>query len=145
MSPVAVQQAVRVFRPHMALRVVLVMALGLWMVAAALTVGYRHLLEPAVMVGALAFCGLFTLLLGHYLPQEISVDDQAVTYRGFFAARRLAFSEIRTVDVLPVPMMMVNYGIHTARNTIAFTSFIAGHRDLLELVVERAHLVPRRD
>ncbi|MEW5855232.1 MAG: hypothetical protein AB2A00_41025 [Myxococcota bacterium] len=140
-TAVAGHSTARTYRPYLALRLALVVAFCGWTFAAMAAVTLPEL-GGWQRVMALGFCVMFTILGGHYLPLEIQVDDQALTYRGFFKYHRIRFDEILAVDVLPVPLS-VFYGIRTEHMVIAFTNFISGHRDLAEHILRRARLARR--
>jgi hypothetical protein len=136
------QPAVLTFRPHLALRVCLALALAWWVAVLAAALGLPE--APAsTRWGALFFCGFFAATGLHYLSLEIQVDQEALTYRGLLTVKRLRLAEVRSVVVVPVPLME-SYGVRAASGAIRFTSMIAGHRELAALVVERARLSPRR-
>lgn len=85
------------------------------------------------------FVALFVGVGLYYWTMHIVVDDYAVTYRGLLAFRTYAFEEILEIRITPVPGM-TSYDVRTKWDGLCFTSLIAGHRDLVDLIVSRAHL-----
>ena len=89
------------------------------------------------------FLVLFSLSGAYYGRTAIFVDSKGVTYRGVVRTRRFSFADIRKVDVLPGPGLIV-YAIRGRGREVHFTSFFAHHRRLMQLLVERAGLSPLR-
>jgi hypothetical protein len=70
------------------------------------------------------------------------VEGDTLVYRGFLGLRRVSLRDVEGVDVQPIPLM-TSYDVKTRRTHVAFSSFIAGHRQLLQLIVDGARLVPQ--
>jgi len=133
----------RIYRPHLLLRLGVAAGLVGWMLVTAVAAGLPELSLDVVLKSA-GFSLFFTMLGGHYLPMEFEVTDAGVIRRTLFGERRISFSDVKAIQVLPMALM-VSYGIQTRRMVMAFTSFIAGHREMLQLIAERAHVQPQRD
>jgi hypothetical protein len=86
------------------------------------------------------FIAFFALSLAYYGRTAIFVDSAGFTYRGIVRTRRFAFDDIRKVHVLPGPVTV--YSVRARGSGIHFTSFFAHHRQLMELLVEKAGLAP---
>jgi hypothetical protein len=125
----------------MALRIALVVALAVWLLATGLAFLLPDVPRQTAWLAMLLLTS-FALFCVYWLPMEISVDETWITYHGITGLRRLRLADIESINVLPVPGM-TNYDVCTAASGIVFTSFISGHRDLVELLVSRARLVPR--
>ncbi|MBI5494044.1 MAG: hypothetical protein HY904_03395 [Deltaproteobacteria bacterium] len=135
------KRAPSVFRPYLLVRLAVAVALVAWMVITLLAA--RLGVDGDVLLQALAFCTLFTVLAFHYWPMELRVDGTSLHYRGFLGELSVPLSAITDIEVTPIPGM-TNYGVLAPQGSIVFTSFIAGHRQLLDLLVSRAHLSPHR-
>jgi hypothetical protein len=133
----------RVFRPVLWLRVPVAAAFSLWLgiTFAAIVSGLNLPLQVWI---SLAFFILLFLATGlYYWSMRITVDEYAVTYRGLLAFRSYAFDDILEIRVIPVPGM-TNYDVRTRFDGLCFTSLIARHQDLVDLIVTRANLSARR-
>jgi len=86
------------------------------------------------------FVAFFALSLAYYVRTSIEVDASGMTYHGVIKTRRLTFDDIKKIDVLPGPITV--YAIRSTAGWVHFTSFFWHHRQLMELVVQRAGLSP---
>lgn len=84
------------------------------------------------------FVAFFALSVAYYGRTAIYVDSMGVTYRGIVRTQRFSFQDIRKVHVLPGPVTV--YSVRARGCGIHFTSFFNRHRQLMELLVERAGL-----
>src|SRR4051794_7710169 len=57
-------------------------------------------------IGAAVFAVLYCVALAYYLRTAVFVDTQGVTFRGLIRTRRFLFRDIRTVKVLPGPIIV---------------------------------------
>ena len=89
-------------------------------------------------VAALFFIVLFGGAVAYYGRTAIFVDHRGVTYRGLLRTRRLSFSEIRNLEVLPG--LVTVYAVCAPAARMIFTSLFAHHRQLADLLVERSGL-----
>jgi len=134
----------RVFRPALWLRLPVLAALLLWLAVTIFAIAGRIALPVTIWLELSFFVALFTAVVLYYWSMRITVDDNAVTYQGVLAVRTCAFDEILEVRVFPVPGL-TNYSIFTRRDGLSFSSLIAGHKDLFDLIVARAHLSVKKD
>lgn len=88
------------------------------------------------------FVVFFALALAYYARSAIMVDAHGVTYRGIVRTRRLSWSEIRKLDVLPGPVTV--YAIRARGMPCHFTSFFRHHKRLATLLIEGAGLASAR-
>lgn len=88
------------------------------------------------------FVAFFAVAVAYYGRSAIFVDANGLTCRGMLRTRRLAWAEIRKLDVLPGPVTV--YAIRARGMPCHFTSFFRHHRRLAELLVERAGLAVAR-
>lgn len=121
------------------LRVPVAVALSFWVGIVLTSVIGGLTLPLQVWVSMAFFVGLFTLVGLYYWSMRITVDEYAVTYKGVLAFRSYSFDDILEVRVVPVPGL-TNYDVRTRWDGLCFTSLIAGHRDLVDMIVARAHL-----
>lgn len=93
-------------------------------------------------LSAAFFVIFFGISVVYYARTAIFVDAAGLTYRGMVRTQRFSFDDIRKVDVLPGPVTV--YAVRARGRGIHFTSFFKHHRELVELLVERAGLAPLR-
>jgi len=130
---------IRVFRPALWWRLPVAAALSIWLgvALAALVSGLSLPLQG--WISMTFFIALFVSVALYYWSMRITVDEYAVTYRGLLAFRSYSFDDILEVRVTPV-RGMTNYDVRTRFDGLCFTSLIAGHKDLVDLIVTRANL-----
>jgi hypothetical protein len=87
------------------------------------------------------FLVLFTTLSVFYNSTAVEVTRDSVILRGVASIRLVPFEDILKVDVVP-GMLQTTYSIFARRGFLSFTSLIADHQRLMELIVERARLAP---
>jgi hypothetical protein len=134
----------RVFRPALWLRLPVLAALVLWLAVSIVAIAGRLALPLTIWLELTFFVALFTVVVLYYWSMRITVDDTRVTYQGVLAMRTCAFDEILEVRVFPIPGL-TNYSIFTRADGLSFSSLIAGHKDLFNLIVARAHLSVKKD
>lgn len=131
----------KVFRPAPILAGVMGAAALLWIGVLVYLLQFKQV--PAkTMLSAIFFVLFFVWSVLYYVRTLIVVDSKGVTYRGLLTTRRFSFSDIRKLDVLPGPVTV--YAVRIPRTQVHFTSFFRQHRDLMQLLVERAGLAPSR-
>jgi hypothetical protein len=94
------------------------------------------------MLSAVFFVLFFGVSLTYYARTRIIIDAVGMTYRGLLKTQHLRFADIRNLDVLPGVITI--YAVRGNPGLVHFTSFFSDHRDLMELLVERAGLAPNR-
>lgn len=131
----------QVFRPRRVLAAVMGLAGLLWIAVLVYLLQFERV--PAkTFLSAVFFVVFFALSVAYYARTAIFVDAKGLTYRGMMRTRRLPFTDIRKVDILPGPVTV--YAIRGRGMPLHFTSFFSHHRRLMQLLVERAGLAPIR-
>jgi energy-coupling factor transporter transmembrane protein EcfT len=131
------------FKLHPAIRWVVGGAIYLWVL-----ILFALLWQPVQIPGrtylsALFFIALFSSVLIFYNGLTIVADRYGVTYRGLVSFRNYPYETIMKLDVRPGLTGILSYDVITRRGMLQFSSFIANHRRLMELIVERADLENR--
>lgn len=130
-----------VFRPFWILPLLMGLAGAVWLGV----FGYLLTFDgvPAkTLFSAFFFIVFFGLAVTYYGRSAIFVDQAGLTYRGILRTRRLSWTEIRKLDVLPGPVTV--YAIRARGMPCHFTSFFRHHKRLAELLIERAGLATAR-
>ena len=127
------------FRPWAVLRTVVMAADTLWIgvfFALALMQGATRsaFLSAAFFVALFTFCSIF------YNRLSFTVSDRGLTVRMPSFERTVPFDDILRVDVQP-GIVGTSYAVRTRLGSLTFSSLVAGHRRLCELIVRRARLV----
>jgi hypothetical protein len=126
------------FRPWMALRTVVMAADTLWIgVFVALSV--MHGATQSAYLSAAFFIALFSACAFFYNRLAFTVSDDGLTVRTLSLERTFRFEDILRVDVLP-GLVGKSYAIRTRAGSLTFSSLLAGHQRLCELIVRRANL-----
>lgn len=89
-------------------------------------------------VSAGFFVTLFVVSVTYYVRTSIRVDEAKVTYQGMLKSVELPFEAISKVQVMPG--LITLYVVVGGRKSFHFTSFFTRHRELVQLVRERARL-----
>jgi hypothetical protein len=125
----------RTFRPQPLLGVAMAVAALFWISVLAFLLAY-----PTVPLKTFASTAFFVILfvgsVFYYVRTAILVDGDGITYRGMVREKRLSFRDIKKVAVLPGLITM--YTVHAGRQTFSFSSFFQRHKELVELLRERA-------
>lgn len=127
-----------VFRTTGWLRYPVLAAIGCWLAIFFFLVAW-HVVSGPAFLGVAFFVGLFTVLAVFYNNTIIEVTRDGIVMRGVLSFRRVLFDDILKIDVKPGPLQTV-YSVRARRGFVLFTSLISGHRQLLNLIVERARL-----
>lgn len=98
--------------------------------------------ELRAIAGAGAFLAFFVLFTLVYVRTSITVTRDGIVAEGPFRRRPFRFEEILGVVVQDGLGGRV-YAVLTRRGRVEFTSLIAGHRELFQLLLDRAALSPR--
>lgn len=128
-----------VFRPPMWLRYSVIAAIlfWLWMLGCLLVMKVS---TDRAFLGVAFFITLFSILSVFYNNTAIEVTSDGVIVRGVASFRVVPWADIVKVDVRP-GILQTTYAVRARRRGLVFfTSFLAGHQRLLNLIVERAHL-----
>lgn len=135
-------ETARTFRTRRPLTVAVGAAAVFWasVLAALLTSPGAELRAIASAGAFLLFFVAFTTL---YVRTSITVTPEGIVAEGPFRRRPVRFEEILGIVVQDGLGGRV-YAVLTRRGRVQFTSLLAGHRELFELLLERAALSPRR-
>lgn len=127
----------RIFRPQPLLGIAMAVAAVFWISVLAFLV-----LNPTVPLKTFAstafFVVLFVASVIYYVRTAILVDGEGITYRGMVREVRLSFDDIQRLAVLPG--LITLYTVYAGRQTFSFSSFFQRHKELVELLRDRAAL-----
>ena len=127
----------RTYRPQPLLGVAMAVAAVFWISVLAFL-----LVNPTVPVKTFVSTAFFVILfvasVYYYLRVAVLVDKEGITYRGMVREVRLRFDDIQRLAVLPG--LITLYTVHAGRQTFSFSSFFQRHKELVELLRERAAL-----
>ena len=129
-----------VFRTRSWLRYSVLLAIAFWVFMFFCLVALRGSTAKG-FEGVAFFITLFTLLAVFYNNTSIEVTGESVIMRGIMGFRLVAFEDILKVEVKP-GFLQTTYAVRARRGFVLFTSLIADHQRLLQLIVERARLSP---
>ncbi|HEY6098718.1 MAG TPA: hypothetical protein VIW03_04775 [Anaeromyxobacter sp.] len=125
----------------MPLRLAVSLAAGFWAAAFAVLVRAPGT-SPALVLGSAAFVAFFLASAFVYGKTSITVTRDGMVVATPFRRRPVRFEEILRVVVRDGLGGRV-YAILTRRGPVHFTSLFARHRELFELILERARLGPQ--
>ncbi len=95
------------------------------------------------VLSALAFLAFFVVFGLHYGRMAIVVTREGIVFRSFFRRVPVRWDEILKVEVRPgLPGTL--YAVLTRRGLVQFSSLLARHRELFQVLLERAGLVRSR-
>ncbi len=127
----------RIFRPQPFLGVAMALAAVFWISVLAFLV-----VNPTVPLKTFASTAFFVILfvasVFYYVRTAILVDGEGITYRGMVRETRLRFADIQRLAVLPG--LITLYTVHAGAQTFSFSSFFQRHKELVEVLRERAKL-----
>jgi hypothetical protein len=138
---VGTEEKRRIFRPRCVLGALMGAAGALWLGVLIYLLQFQGV-PPKTLLFTMFFVVFFAVSVAYYVRTAVFVDSKGVTFRGLVRTQRFQFSDIRKVDILPGPVTV--YSVRANGRFGHFTSFFKHHRMLLELLVERAGLAPRR-
>src|SRR5512142_670319 len=128
----------RTFRTRLWLRLAVWMAAALWSaVLAALVVAPGS--ERRTVLSAAAFVAFFAAFGFVHARTWIAVTAEGIVASTPFRVRPVAFEEIERIVVLDGVTGRL-YALSTRRGPVQFTSLLARHRELFELLLERTGL-----
>ena len=133
--------AARKYRTRLPLRIAVGSAAALWAGVLAVLLGAPGA-EPRALAGATAFAAFFIAFSFVYGRTWIAVTPQGIVAATPFRVRPVPFEEIQEIVVQDGLAGRV-YAVFTRRGLVQFTSLFARHRELFELLRERAGLQPR--
>lgn len=128
------------FRLHPVIRWVVGGAIYLWVLILLILLWQPGHIPWRTYLSALFFILLFSSVLVFYNGLTIIADRYGVTYRGLISFRNYPYESIMKIDVRPGLTGILSYDVVTRRGILHFSSFLANHRRLAEIIVERASL-----
>ena len=93
----------------------------------------------SAFVSAAFFIVLFTACAMFYNRLAFTVSEAGLTVRTVAAEKTLRFEDIQRIDVLP-GLIGTSYAIRTRAGSLTFSSLLAGHQRLCDLIVRHARL-----
>jgi hypothetical protein len=129
------------YRTRLLLRIAVGASAALWAGVLIVLVGAPGA-EPQAILGAAAFSAFFLAFTFVYRRTWIAVTAEGIVSRTPFRVRPVRFEDILEIVVQDGLAGRV-YAIVTRRGLIQFTSLFARHRELFELLLDRAKLQPR--
>lgn len=126
------------FRPWMALRTVVMAADTLW-IAVFFALALMQGATRSAFFSAAFFVALFTACSIFYNRLAFTVSESGLTVRTLSMEKTFSFDDILRVDVLP-GLLGTSYSVRTRLGSLTFSSLLAGHQRLCDLIVRRARL-----
>jgi len=126
------------FRPWVALRTVVMGAATLW-IAVFVALSLMQGATPSAFFSAAFFVALFTAGSYFYNRLAFTVTDSGLTVRTVATERTVPFEAILRVDIFR-GMLGTSYAVRTQLGQLTFSSLLAGHQRLCDLIVRRARL-----
>jgi hypothetical protein len=126
------------FRPWMALRTVVMGAATLW-IAVFFALTAMQGATRSSFFSAAFFVALFTACSLFYNRLAFTVTDTGLTIRTVAAEKTVPFEAILRVDVVR-GLLGTSYAVRTRLGSLTFSSLLAGHQRLCDLIVRRARL-----
>ncbi len=131
----------RIYRTRLALRIAVALAACVW--SAALVVLLRVPGgDPRLVAGAAALVLFFAASAVGYERKWIAVTGDGIVASSAFRRRPIAWDDILQI-VVRDGLGGREYAVVTRRGPVHFTSLIARHRELFELMLDRAGLRAR--
>ena len=126
------------FRPWRALRTVVMGAATLW-IAVLLALTVMHGATRSAFFSAAFFVALFTACSLFYNRLAFTVSDTGLTIRTVAMERTVPFDAILGLDVHP-GLIGTSYAVRTRGGSLTFSSLLADHQRLCDLIVRHARL-----
>lgn len=126
------------FRPWMAIRTLVMAADTLW-IATFFALALMQGATRSAFFSAAFFIALFTACSIFYNRLSFTVSESGLTMRTLAMERTVPFDDILRVDVLPT-ILGTSYAVRTRIGSLTFSSLLAGHQRLCDLIVRRARL-----
>ncbi len=135
-------EAARIYKTRLPLRIAVATAGTFWFGVLVVLLGAPGA-EPRAVLGATLFLAFFAVFTVLYARTSITVTDDGIVAATPFSRRPVRYEEIREIIVQDGLGGRV-YALFTQRGRVQFTSLFARHRELFELLLERADLSPQR-
>jgi hypothetical protein len=126
------------FRPWMVLRTVVMAADTLW-IGVFLALVVMQGATRSAFFSAAFFVALFTACSIFYNRLSFTVSESGLTVRTLSLERTVPFDDILRVDVVP-GLVGTSYAVRTRLGSLTFSSLLANHRRLCDLIVRNAKL-----
>jgi hypothetical protein len=130
----------RTFRTRLWLRLAVLAAAAAWCAVAAYVILLAGAGAPAALA-ALAFVAFFGGYAALYDRLAVTVTPDGFVFRTLFRRVQVRPEEILNVRVVRA-IGGTLYAVLTRRGLFRFSSLVAQHRELLDLLVQRARLQP---
>jgi len=131
----------RIYRTRLPLRIAVAAAALFWAAVLAVLLGVPGA-EPRAILSATIFVAFFVVFTVVYGRTSITVTSEGIVAATPFRRRPVRFEDILEIVVQDGLGGRV-YAVFTRRGLVRFTSLFARHRELFELLLERAELQPR--
>jgi hypothetical protein len=131
----------RIYKTRLPLRIAVAAAALFWAAVVAVLLGVPGA-EPRAILSALLFVAFFAVFTVVYGRTSITVTPDGIVASTPFSRRPVRFEDILEIVVQDGLGGRV-YAVFTRRGLVHFTSLFARHRELFELLLERAELKPR--
>jgi hypothetical protein len=95
------------------------------------------------VLSAVAFLAFFVVFGAHYGRMAVVVTQECVVFCSFFRRVRVSWDEILKVEVRP-GLAGTLYAVLTRRGLIQFSSLLARHREVFQLLLDGARLARSR-
>jgi hypothetical protein len=135
-------EAARTYKTRLPLRIAVAAAAVFWAAVLAVLLGAPGR-EPRAVLSATAFVTFFAFFSLVYGRTSITVVGDGIVASTPFRRRPVRFDDILEIVVRDGLGGRV-YAVVTRRGLVHFTSLFSRHRELFELLLERAELKPRR-
>jgi hypothetical protein len=134
-------EVARTYKTRLPLRIAVAAAAVFWAGVLAVLLGARHV-DPRAILSATAFVAFFVVFTVVYGRTSITVTTDGIVAETPFRRRPVRFDDILEIVVQDGLAGRV-YAVLTRRGIVHFTSLFARHRELFELLLDRAELRPR--
>jgi hypothetical protein len=134
-------EGARTYRTRLPLRIAVAAAAAFWAIAL-VALARLPVAEPRLLLGAAAFVLFFAAFSVVYGRTSITVTADGIVAATPFRRERVRFDDILQIVVRDGVGGRV-YSVLTPRGPVHFTSLFSRHRELFELLLERAGLSPR--
>lgn len=131
----------RIYRTRLPLRIAVVVAALVWAAALVLLLGAPRA-DPRLVAGAAALVLFFGASSVVYGRTSITVTRDGIVAASAFRRRPIPWEDILRAAVRD-GLGGREYALVTRRGPVRFTSLIAHHRELFELLLDRAQLRAR--
>jgi hypothetical protein len=127
------------FRALLPLRLAVMAAAAFWGSTVVLLVQHDGAVAPGTLLSAGGFLVFFLVFSAHYGRMAITVTVDGIVVSRFFGSLPVPFDDIVGIEVHR-GLAGTIYEVLTRRGLIHFSSLLARHRELFDLLRERAEL-----